>query len=163
MTNEVSLEAMLNAREQRASVINQLQQDFPHQTIISFKLNIPGPIKNTPDYQWAFRQGMNCLTGIAECYLEEITNLTGPEAYLISNQDAETVKKQMVLIEDEHPLGRLFDLDVVSVNRQDLGLSPRKCLLCDQDAHACSRSRNHTLETVLETINQIITAAYQSE
>ena len=38
---------------------------------------------------------------------------TGYEAYWIVRADARSVKRQMCGIEDFHPLGRLFDLDVI--------------------------------------------------
>ncbi|WP_331836090.1 citrate lyase holo-[acyl-carrier protein] synthase [Erysipelothrix piscisicarius] len=161
--NEVSLEAMLTAREKRAQTIQALKQQFPNQTIISFKLNIPGPIKSTPDYQWAFKQGLIELDQIATCYECQLNNHTGPEAYYMSHLGPDSVKESMVMIEDTHPLGRLFDLDVDGKSRKDLGLQPRKCLICDDDAHACSRSRKHTLETVVETINLRIKHAMKNQ
>lgn len=154
--NEVTLEAMLDAREKRVQSIADLKKQFPTQSIISFKLNIPGPTKSTPNYQWAFKQGIFELDQFAKCYDCQLENHTGPEAYYISDLKAEAVKEAMVNLEDTHPLGRLFDLDVEGINRKDLGIAPRKCLICDDDAHGCSRSRKHTLDTVIDTINTLI-------
>lgn len=80
--NEVTLEAMLDAREKRVQTIADLKKQFPTQSIISFKLNIPGPTKSTPNYQWAFKQGIFELDQFAKCYDCQLENHTGPEALL---------------------------------------------------------------------------------
>jgi holo-ACP synthase len=48
-----------------------------------------------------------------------------------------------VALEQSHPLGRLWDLDVICpqdghVGRLSLGLHMRRCLVCDEPAHVCS-------------------------
>ena len=58
-------------------------------------------------------------------------------------------------------LGRLFDIDVLDaggkkLSREGLGLPPRKCLLCEQPAHACARSRTHTVMELTERIESIL-------
>ncbi|MEY8292793.1 citrate lyase holo-[acyl-carrier protein] synthase [Carnobacteriaceae bacterium 52-44] len=56
----------------------------------------------------------------------------------------------MVNIEENHPLGRLFDLDVLMLDqnnevqgksRTKLGLPVRRCFLCERPAKDCGRSR----------------------
>ena len=59
----------------------------------------------------------------------------------------------MIELEDHHPLGRLWDLDVLApeqgqLSRQDLGFPARQCLVCDEPAHACARSRRHPLARI---------------
>ncbi len=80
------------------------------------------------------------------------------------DMDAVALKANMLQIESAHPLGRLFDLDVIglgglSISREELGHSKRKCLLCKQDAHICSRSRSHSVEEIIRQI-QVIVEAY---
>lgn len=69
------------------------------------------------------------------------------------------VKRALVELEDRHPLGRLWDLDVVDglrddgqpvvLSRADLGHGPRRCLVCAADARACARSARHPLPLLL--------------
>lgn len=109
---------------------------------------------------------------------------TGPEAYLVvqgstansaasDTADSENlapealaldIKKAAVSVEEGSALGRLFDMDVLipgenfpcSISRSRLGAAPRRCLLCEEDAKACARSRAHTMDQLLEKINEIL-------
>ncbi|VTM50676.1 phosphoribosyl-dephospho-CoA transferase [Klebsiella pneumoniae] len=68
-----------------------------------------------------------------------------------------------VRLEQSHPLGRLWDIDVICpqnglVGRQSLGESQRRCLLCDEPAHACARSRRHDTDLVVARVEQMIDA-----
>lgn len=118
---------------------------------------------------------------------EEFCSLaTGPEAYLVvqgstansaensaafSTADlanlAFDIKKAAVSVEEGSALGRLFDMDVLipgemfpqSISRSQLGATPRRCLLCEEDAKACARSRAHTMDQLLEKINEILSDA----
>ncbi|MBN0848300.1 citrate lyase holo-[acyl-carrier protein] synthase [Pseudomonas aeruginosa] len=44
------------------------------------------------------------------------------------------------------------------VGRQSLGESQRRCLLCDEPAHACARSRRHDTDLVVARVEQMIDA-----
>ena len=109
--------------------------------------------------------------------------VTGPEAYLVAQGDAASdtadsenlaqetpaldIKKAAVSVEEGSALGRLFDMDVLipgenfprSISRSQLGAAPRRCLLCDEDAKACARSRAHTMDQLLQKINEILSDA----
>ena len=109
--------------------------------------------------------------------------VTGPEAYLVAQGDAASdtadsenlaqetpaldIKKAAVSVEEGSDLGRLFDMDVLipgenfphSISRSQLGAAPRRCLLCDEDAKACARSRAHTMDQLLQKINEILSDA----
>ena len=61
----------------------------------------------------------------------------------------------------QHPLGRLFDLDVLhtdgrSLSRREFDLPPRRCLICDDLAAVCGRSRRHSNEELQVRIRQIL-------
>lgn len=69
-----------------------------------------------------------------------------------------------VEIEDGTAVGRLFDMDVLrpdgqKVDRQELGLSSRKCLICGGPAQACARSRTHTVAQLQEKTGSILSEA----
>jgi len=74
---------------------------------------------------------------------------------------AAEIKAHCADLEQTHPLGRLWDLDVICpqhghVGRQSLGANLRRCLICDEPAHACSRSRNHPAEQVVSRVEKMI-------
>ena len=94
-------------------------------------------------------------------YVEKEENITGYVGFFVVDLESFIVKKKMVKIEDDNDLGRLFDIDVIScdgkkVSRHDLNLPGRKCLLCDNDAFYCSRSRNHPVDELVRKIKEIL-------
>lgn len=85
----------------------------------------------------------------------------GREALLIVAGEAIMLKRLCIQLEDVHPLGRLFDYDVLNqdgeaVHRESVGATQRTCLICDEPAHACARSRRHNLLELLALIEQMI-------
>ena len=93
---------------------------------------------------------------LIECDLE-----TGYEAYLITDLPLLEAKRIAVQIEDTHPLGRLFDIDIIDkdgvpVSRDRVGSNPRRCLVCDREARYCMRMRWHTQEEIWERINAMV-------
>lgn len=86
---------------------------------------------------------------------------TGYEAYLITSLPLLDAKRIAVQIEDTHPLGRLFDIDIIDkdgvpVSRDRVGSRPRRCLVCDCEARYCMRMRWHTQEEIWERINAMV-------
>ena len=158
---EITLEEVLDQREERMYAIEKVKADYPNHSVISYQLNIPGPIKNDPELLYAFEAGLQQIKD-AELIVDWRENATGPEAILIYAKDADATKLDMIKVEEDFPLGRLFDLDVAGADRKTLDFPPRKCLICDEPAHVCSRSRKHGLEEVLEKIYTII-EEYQDE
>ena len=93
------------------------------------------------------------------CLIEHDLN-TGYEAYLITPMPLLEAKRVAVEIEDTHPLGRLFDIDVIDaqgipVSRDRVGGQPRRCLVCDHEARYCMRMRWHTQEEIWARIRQM--------
>ena len=95
--------------------------------------------------------------------LEVRDRQTGYEAYLETTLSRGEAKRKTSSIEDTHPLGRLFDLDVIDadgvpISRETIGLNPRKCLICDNEARYCMRNRTHTLSELSARIDEMIEA-----
>ena len=133
-------------------------------SLISFTLNIPGKIKDNSVYRDIHIEGMKIIkealqgNSILDIYIEEIEKITGREGYIVVDLDADSLKKLMIDIEDIHPLGRIFDIDVFNsrneqISRTELGENTRRCLLCDLDARICMREKNHTYESLIQFIN----------
>lgn len=160
---EVSLTEILAARESRAARQAQLLQQYG-KSLICFTMNIPGPVKNTSAITEAFRIGQKLLDDrFVPEYAEENIAPTGCEYYYVVEGDPNTIKKQTCQIEESLPMGRLFDMDVIApdgghIRREDVGISPRKCLLCHNDARVCGRSRNHSVEQLQAETARLLTA-----
>jgi len=170
---EVSVDELLAAKDTR---IRQLQQMASHHqgTLVCFKLNIPGPIKNSELIVKTFIKGIELwvekLTRASLVLLDEkiINEKTGPEYFVAVDHDPLLIKKITTEIEETHPLGRLFDFDVIdrnlkSYSRTEIGHEPRKCLLCAENAFVCGRSRSHPLSELTTKITKLITAYFVSK
>jgi holo-ACP synthase CitX len=86
---------------------------------------------------------------------------TGFKAYAFTTHPLLDAKRMACHIEEEHPLGRLFDLDVIDttgtpVSRSALGAEPRRCLLCQQEARFCMRNHTHSREELQARIEKIV-------
>lgn len=136
-----------------------------NQSLISAKLNIPGPIKNNLYLIQVFQSGLEQFTQGLEVDYQLIWNIaTGPEAFLILNESNIAVKKHSMEFEDNNKLGRLFDIDVLTnsdgslhpLSRKDFHQAERKCLLCNQPAKICARSRTHSVGEMQNYINKLI-------
>ena len=163
---EVSLTDMLDARERRAALQRELLS--AHRCpLVCLTLNIPGPVKVLELVPQAFEEGERrirealSLAGLAAGGCREIREKTGYEAFFWVDGDPLAIKRAVSAAEDKDRLGRLFDIDVIrpdgeKVSREDLGLPPRTCLLCGQPAHACSRSRSHSVAELVAEIQRIL-------
>lgn len=168
---EVTLPEILDARERRV----QRQRELLHiynKPLICFTMNIAGPVKTSPLIEEGFAWGKELLTaqlaGIPILHFEDRNANTGCEAFFVADAGPDTLKALTAEIEDELPIGRLFDLDVLTadgqkLSRQDLGLSQRTCLLCGKPAYLCSRSRAHSVAELQEKTTQILTEALSSK
>lgn len=161
MTNArpVTVADMLDARDRRAERQKRFLETSP--VLICLTMNIPGPIKASTEILAAFREGVRHVQSAVGARPILYEAFTGPEAYVPLNADAEAVKREMCRIEDEEPLGRLFDLDVLAKNgekcsRSALGLLPRSCLLCGKPVFACARSRAHSVSALSGEVSRRI-------
>ena len=125
--------------------------------LVEFSLNIAGAVKTFPFARAAFREEVRELSDRLSCFSVLKTDVyeknTGDCAFFLLKSQAIQVKKFLVSIEESHPLGRLFNLDVcgpdgISVKRHDLGLLPRTCLVCGEAAHVCAEKKSHSMELI---------------
>lgn len=169
MEHAVTLMEMLGAREARAMRQQQLLEEY-HLPVISFCLNIAGPVKNSPVLRRAFREGQERLVcallaqRLEVVHREEVDEPTGCEALWVVRGDGRAVKELCVELEDRDALGRLFDLDVLDPasgkwDRTQLGQPPRKCLVCGKEGKGCASRRLHTVEE-LQGATQVILEEY---
>lgn len=165
------LKEILEAREKRVKLQKELTNIF-RTTLISFTLNIPGAQKNCADFKKVHELGDSLLEEELKKQnikiIHKVVNSTaaGIEAFLNVDEDVMLIKRITVSIEEKHKLGRLFDMDVLSKNgelisRSQLGLPERKCLLCNDSAKICGRSRKHSVEDLLNKIRKLVCEAIE--
>lgn len=165
-----TLEEVLQTREKRALLENELVHRYQPAAVVSLKCNIPGPIKNNEAIRQLFSIGRDEIYRLLEeknwkmLYRKELDLRTGPELLCAVEAPAEAVKQEMIRVEETSPLGRLYDIDVLylengrmqAVERTMLGHGARRCFICDRPAKECGRSRKHTVQEMLEKIESLI-------
>ena len=163
---KVQVTDMMAAREARAFRQQELIRKY-EKNVICFTLNIAGPVKNSDLIQKTFEEGVTCIfnqlrvRGIAVLFFEKIHEATGNEAFIVVDCDNIEIKCIMSEIEDTHPLGRLFDIDVlahdgIKMERGVVGLSERRCLICGGPVHRCSSRRVHPAEELQKKTFQMM-------
>ena len=160
-----NLQDILTSREERVEYQKYLLNKFGH-TIVSYKLNIPGPIKYSSLIKLIFDEGQRLFKLELEkssIKIEDdniIYRNSGPEYFAAINSSPYIIKEITTKIEENHPLGRIYDFDVLNfkgihIKRQILGIKPRKCLICDRNAFECGRSRTHAVSELIEKIENM--------
>lgn len=159
---KVNLIDMLNCRERRNSLQNQLISKH-QQPLLSFCMNIPGEVKTNEAIKRAFDLGqidiLKALINQRMRVLEivEVNEKTGDELLLSVAADACELKELAMNIEETHRFGRLFDIDILNASGVKLSRSNyRTCFVCDEQAQVCGRNRTHKLEDVLKVIVAIL-------
>lgn len=161
--NEITLPQMLERRELRA----QKQQEFLNKydsPLVSFTMNIPGPIKTNDLIRRAFDIGEILLleglrhidANILDAY--EVHDDTGDELLLaVADAEAESLKDMAMMIENSSEIGRLFDIDVIDSHGRKLSRKNfRKCLICNNQAQECARSRTHSVKEMQDAIDDLL-------
>ena len=173
METTVSLVQMLDARERRVQHQQALLAQY-HKPLICFTMNICGPVKDSPLIRRGFARGRQLLrqqflrAKLVPLREDAIREDTGCEAFYVLDADPLTIKKFTTDIEDATPLGRLFDMDVIrpdgrKVDREELYLEGRRCLICGGPAKVCSSRRVHTVAELQEKTTEILTDARDAQ
>ncbi|AGT44515.1 citrate lyase holo-[acyl-carrier protein] synthase [Treponema pedis] len=156
---------LLEAREKTDGFEKKLLKDFPESTLVVIRANIPGEKKGCIE---------SCLIVykiFSECekkvkplkIFHSYTNEEGLIFFLIVKTNPYLLKNLTVQIEEEHFLGRLADIDVLTsdklFSRADLKISGRdislrKCFLCGEPAAFCARSLRHSKNEIINFINK---------
>ena len=171
----VTVEEMMAFRDARAELQGAMRMKY-NAPVISFSMNIPGEIKTNERIRHAFEEGLKAL----HCHLCGENNIVkeksggyeiaeekerheacGDEWIAAVNAQADELKELATSIEESHPFGRLFDIDVIDENGEKLSRAvPRRCLICDEEASVCARSRKHDLTELKKVVEEILTGDY---
>lgn len=168
----VTLEQLLQSRDNRAKHQKDLLDSHPGRSLLCMTVQLPGPEKRNK-YSLAIAQaGVEAIRKAFSLEYEELKDLeTGYEGFFLVPLPAEEAKRLACRIEDTHPLGRLMDIDVLfadaqagenffspalSLSRGDIGLEPRRCLLCGNEVRYCMRAKTHTTAELLARIEEMV-------
>ena len=162
----ITLDQLLESRDRRAARQRELLAARPDRCLLSLTVQIPGAVKRNALSLAIARAGVEAVRSAFSPEWEELRDLeTGYEAFFLLPGDPLEIKRRACRIEDTHPLGRLLDLDVlalasacavVAVGREELGLAPRRCLLCGNEVRYCMRARTHTQGELLDKIERMV-------
>jgi holo-ACP synthase len=170
---EQSVQDILESRDLRVRYQEYLLDKYKT-TIISYKLNIPGPVKYSSLIKQIFEEGILVFKQkLEEASISIVQEKvwykdSGPEYFAVFATDAHTMKQLTTSIEETHALGRVYDFDVLNtdgsqVSRQELGINQRKCLLCENNAFECGRSRRHQVSTLIAHIGAMALEYFRLE
>ena len=146
----VALDDVLAARDARVARQQAMLQQGG--VLLSLTLVAPGAVKRSPLLDAIFAAALDALrphVGDARARQEAVDD-GGHHALYLLDGDAHDWKKRVIALENRSPLARLWDIDIIDrdgkpVSRRDLGLPPRRCLICDDDAKTCARARRHSI------------------
>lgn len=161
----VTLAQMLAARDDRYRKQQALLKADPEAVVVVGTVVTPGNRKRTHESLaagQAMKDAICAAFGDHVASVEALDLPTGYEVYiLLRGLTPEEVKQRACAAEADHPLGRLFDIDVLDgegrpISRQSIGLLPRTCLLCGDDARVCMRLGRHSYDDLAEHIRRMV-------
>ncbi len=161
---EITLRQLLDSRDNRAATQRRLLAQHPGTTLVCMTVVVPGAVKRDSHSLVIAHAGVQQLQAAFEGHttLLDTHDLdTGFEAYLVTDIAPLQAKQMACRIEDTHPLGRLMDIDVLEgegniLPRAMVGLQPRRCLLCGNEARVCMRARTHTAQQLQNRIHELV-------
>lgn len=161
----VTLAQMLAARDNRYRKQQALLKANPEAVVVVGTVVTPGNRKRTHESLatgQAMKEAMCDAFGDHVASVETLDLPTGYEVYLLlRGLTPAQVKHRACAAEEKHLLGRLFDIDVLDgegrpISRQSIGLKPRTCLLCGDDARVCMRIGRHSYDDLAEHIRSMV-------
>ncbi|HFZ8993997.1 TPA: citrate lyase holo-[acyl-carrier protein] synthase [Citrobacter freundii] len=161
----ISLEQVLASREQRARRQQAWLAQSEH-TVVSVTLVWPGEVKDTALARRVMTVANQALGDLFQthqwkvCRHQALHPVTGPEALWSVAAPAWMIKHVTAHLEDNHPLGRLWDIDVFCpkkglLKRNAIQQPMRRCFICHEPAYVCSRSRRHSQAELTRVIEKL--------
>lgn len=166
---EVNIKEILEAREKRAENQWRMLERY-NMPLISFTMNIAGPVKNDPWIERAFYEGIRRIESVLKGrrieVLEDRISIahTGCEKLWAVNAKAPELKRWMEMIEEQDELGRLFDIDVIQPDGSKISRNcERSCMICGGPVRVCARSRIHSADVIFQRTQEIIRHFFQKK
>lgn len=162
----VSIPELLVSRDERQARQHDWLQRHPF-PLVSFTVVAPGPVKDSEITRRIFNHGVTALCALAATKGWQIqeqaaqVSASGPEGMISIAAPARDLKLATIELEHSHPLGRLWDIDVLTpegeiLSRRDFSLPARRCLLCGESAAVCARGKTHTLDELLTCMEALL-------
>ena len=162
MAKAVDVMDVLHARDRRAARQQELLAQYGA-PLISFTMNIAGPVKRTAlidrGFDLALQRLENQLRACrgAVLHRELVREDTGCQALYAVDLPARQLKALCVALEEADELGRLLDLDVLDRDGEKLEREQeRRCLICGSVGKGCARSRAHSVEELQQRTEEIL-------
>lgn len=163
----ITLQELLESRDNRHQLQQQLLRQHPGQSLICLTVIMPGSIKRN---RQSLIVGEAAVAAIRDCFKADpmVKDLkTGFEGYLLTTLPLLEAKRMACGLEENHPLGRLFDIDVIGqdgipVSREAIQMESRKCLLCNHEARFCMRNHSHSQEEIIQRITEMVSQYVQT-
>ena len=157
---EVTLSQMLYAREERVKKQRKILDHF-NLPVVSFTMNIAGPVKTSPLIERSFFEGIRLLKDNLPqdsiVHQEISVEVTGCEAIFSVNCEHQKLKKICISIEDSITIGRLFDMDVISPDGNKLERKAlRSCFVCGAPGRVCAAGRVHSVDELQKVTVEIM-------
>lgn len=160
---KITLEELLESRDNRRIRQSDLINLYG-KPLVSLTIVMPGAVKKNELSSILASNAVKAIKkGFGSHLIKEVEHdlNTGFEALYVISMDEKEAKEIACNIEDEHPMGRLFDIDVIGkdkkpLSRENINKPPRKCLVCEQDAHICVHNRTHSLDEIFAVIKSLV-------
>lgn len=150
----VSIPELLVSRDERQARQHVWLKRHPV-PLVSFTVVAPGPIKDCEVTRRIFNHGVTALRALAAkqgWQIQEqaaLVSASGPEGMLSIAAPARDLKLATIELEHSHPLGRLWDIDVLTPEGEILSAATIHCRL----AAACCASKAQPSARVEKPIN----------
>lgn len=163
------LEEVLAGRDERAACQRKLLAGREGAFVCQIGLNVPGFPKRIPGDVTVIKECRRfllahlCAAPFEEHYLDNGAGLCWQGAFDGRKFDARALKRAAVEAENCMEAGRILDIDVLTaegqLSRLGMGLPPRRCLLCGEDAKTCARAGRHDAAELRELVMRIVKTA----
>ncbi len=150
-----TMESVLSDREKRWQLRTELAQK---KTVVSVTLRLPHALRlGYPDI---LEKALCSLRDVGLVLKTPLKDADGFATIFESEEPAERVKRNTVILEDKLPIGRFLDIDVSDStgvkSRQEFGLPARRCLVCGNPAWDCIKSGRHSTDEILGVIERVL-------
>ena len=149
----VTLEQLLQSRDNRAKHQKDLLDSHPGRSLLCMTVQLPGPEKRNK-YSLAIAQaGVEAIRKAFSLEYEELKDLeTGYEGFF--DIDVLMQRTEENYFSCGSPKNQFSS--VICLSRADIGLEPRRCLLCGNEVRYCMRAKTHTTAELLARIEEMV-------
>ncbi|HEX2925123.1 MAG TPA: citrate lyase holo-[acyl-carrier protein] synthase [Ruminiclostridium sp.] len=159
------IQELLLYRSLTDEYVSKLCSLFPGSSLIQISPNIPGPDKRIFPAKELHDAGVEEIRKMVfrekfkmkDC--RKIENWPFFITFFVVSSDAYQLKERCLELEESHPFGRFWDIDVYLCNggklsREIMKHGERICFLCRDSAKACSYEMRHSHEELVAYIQK---------